>query len=96
MVTMSDVCVLCTQSYLLKSYQQKTHTTSYWGSTTDISSLLRFNFWERAYYKEDDSDFSSDSRESLGHMVKIVKNVRHALTYKVLTDKKQVIYCGNS
>jgi hypothetical protein len=33
------------------------------GSTNDISPLLCFHFWEPVYYKFDDSDFPSDSRE---------------------------------
>jgi len=66
------------------------------GSTVDISPLLRFHFWELVYYQEDDSNFPSDSREALGHMVGIAEHVGHSMTYKVLTvDTQKVIYCSN-
>jgi hypothetical protein len=56
------------------------------GSTNDISPLLCFHFWEPVYYKFDDSDFPSDSREKRGHVVGIGESVRHAMTFKILTD----------
>jgi hypothetical protein len=56
------------------------------GSTSDISILLRFGWWEPVYYKLDDSDFPSDSPELLGRMVGFSENVGHAMTYKILTD----------
>ena len=66
------------------------------GSTVDISPLLRFHFWELVYYREDDSNFPSDSREALEHMVGVAEHVGHAMTYKVLTvDTQKVIYCSN-
>jgi hypothetical protein len=55
------------------------------GSTNDISPLLCFHFWEPVYYKLDDSDFPSDSREKRRHFVGISKSVRHAMTFKILT-----------
>jgi hypothetical protein len=56
------------------------------GSTNDISPLLCFHFWEPVYYKLDDSDFLSDSREKRGHFVGISESVGHAMTFKILTD----------
>jgi hypothetical protein len=56
------------------------------GSTNDISPLLCFHFWVPVYYKLDDSDFPSDSREKRGHFVGISESVRHAMTFKILTD----------
>jgi hypothetical protein len=56
------------------------------GSTNDISPLSCFHFWEPVYYKLDDSDFPSDSREKRGHFVGISESVRHAMTFKILTD----------
>jgi hypothetical protein len=47
------------------------------GSTNDIS----FHFWEPVYYKLDDSDFPSDSREKCGHFVGISESVGHAMTF---------------
>jgi hypothetical protein len=43
------------------------------GSTNDISPLLCFHFWEPVYYKFDNSDFPSDSREKCRHFVGIDK-----------------------
>ena len=56
------------------------------GSTPDVSVLLRFTFWEPVYFRMDDTDFPSDSRELKGHFVGVAEHVGHALTYKVLTD----------
>jgi hypothetical protein len=56
------------------------------GSTSDISILLRFGWWEPVYYKLDDSDFPSESPELLGRMVGFSETVGHAMTYKILTD----------
>ena len=56
------------------------------GSTPDVSVLLRFTFWEPVYFRMDDSDFPSESRELRGHFVGVSESVGHALTYKVLTD----------
>jgi hypothetical protein len=66
------------------------------GSTNDISPLLAFHFWEPVYYKLDDSDFPSDSREKRGHFVGISESVGHAMTFKILTDDTQkVIHRSN-
>ena len=56
------------------------------GSTPDISPLLRFQWWEPVYYKVDDADFLSESRELRGHFVGIAEHAGHAITYKSLTD----------
>ena len=56
------------------------------GSTPDISPLLRFQWWEPVYFKEDDSDFPSDSREHRGQFIGISENVGHIMTFKILTD----------
>jgi hypothetical protein len=66
------------------------------GSTNDISPLLCFHFWEPVYYKLDNSDFPSDSREKSGHFVGISKSVGHAMTFKILTDDTlKVIHQSN-
>ena len=66
------------------------------GSTPDISPLLRFTWYEPVYYKVDDSDFPSDSREKLGRFVGIAEHVGHAMTFKVLTDDTlKVLYRSN-
>jgi hypothetical protein len=56
------------------------------GSTNDISPHLCFHFWEPVYYKLDDSDFPSDSREKHRYFVGISESVGHATTFKILTD----------
>jgi hypothetical protein len=63
------------------------------GSTVDISTLLRFHFWERVYYHQSETSFTSDSKEGLGNIIGISKHCGHALTYKILTaDTGHVIY----
>jgi hypothetical protein len=66
------------------------------GSTNDISPLLCFHFWEPVYYKFDDSDFPSDSREKCGHFVGISESVGHTMTFKILMDDTlKVIHRSN-
>ena len=66
------------------------------GSPTDISPLLCFCWYEPVYYRIDDSDFPSDSREGRGRFVGFADNVGHVMTFKVLTDDTQkVIYRSN-
>jgi hypothetical protein len=66
------------------------------GSTNDISPLYCFHFWEPVYYKLDDSDFLSDSREKCGHFVGISESVGLAMTFKILTDDTlKVIHQSN-
>jgi hypothetical protein len=63
------------------------------GSTIDISPLLRFHFWEKVYYKCVDTDFPSESREKVGHIVGISEHCGHAMTWKILTtDTKRIIF----
>ena len=56
------------------------------GSTNDISPLLFFKWYEPVYYKLDDSDFPSESKEKRGRWVGIAEHVGHAMTFKILTD----------
>jgi hypothetical protein len=66
------------------------------GSTNNISPLLCFHFWEPVYYKFDDSDFPSDSREKCGHFISISQSVGHAMTFKILMDDTlRVIHQSN-
>jgi hypothetical protein len=66
------------------------------GTTNDISPLLCFHFWEPVYYKLDDSEFPSDSREKHGHFIGISESVGHAMTFKILTDDTfKVIHRSN-
>jgi hypothetical protein len=61
------------------------------GSTQDISPLLRFYWWEPAYFKVDDVSFPSTSHEERGHFVGTSRNVGHAMTYKILCDKSLTV-----
>lgn len=56
------------------------------GSTTDISPILCFSWWQPVYYHLDDSSFPSESRKLRGRFVGIAENVGHAMTVKILTD----------
>ena len=85
------VCYLLNHTF--NSTIQGVPLTALTGRTVDISPLLRFYFWQKVYYKLDDSTFPSDSKESVGHIVGISEHVGPALTWKVLTsDTKKVIY----
>ena len=65
------------------------------GVTPDISSIIRFQFWEPIYYKDVESAFPSDSTEKAARFVGIAESVGHALTYKILTDDtRRVILCS--
>jgi hypothetical protein len=63
------------------------------GSTTDISVLLRFHWYQEVYYKLEDNGFPSDSREQKGHIVGIAEHVGHALTYRVFDPITRKIIC---
>jgi hypothetical protein len=58
--------------------------THFSGSTTDISALLRFYFWQTVYYKCSEASFPSDG---------ISEHCGHTLTYKILTsDTEHISY----
>ena len=61
------------------------------GSTPDISALLQFHWYQRVYCAEDDTSFSSDSREISGRFIGFADHVGHNLTYAILTDDTQRI-----
>lgn len=66
------------------------------GSTPDISVFLRFHFYQKVYYRLDDSDFPTSTREALGYMVGIADTVGHALTYKILSaDTGRILMRSN-
>jgi hypothetical protein len=66
------------------------------GSTNDISPLLCFHFWEPVYYKLDNIDFLSYSREKCGHFIGISESVRHDMTFKIMMDDTlKVIHRSN-
>ena len=63
------------------------------GVTPDISALLQFEWYEPVYYREEEAEFPSTSKEKLGWFVGIAEHVGHAMTYKVLTkDSSKIIF----
>jgi len=64
------------------------------GQTTDISHLLCYQFYQKIYYKIEDSakQFPSHSNEKLGYWVGFADNVGDAMTWKILTEDNHVIY----
>jgi hypothetical protein len=72
--------------YAIEELRSVQTTGSQLALANDISPLLCFHFWEPVYYKLDDSDFLSDSREKRGHFIGISESVRHIMTFKILTD----------
>ena len=89
------ICFLCNH-LAHASLQHRTPLEYLTGITPDISPLLRFHWWERVYYKIDDSAFPLDSTEASGRFVGIAEQVGHAMTYKILADHLQkVIYQSN-
>ena len=63
------------------------------GTTTDISAILYFQFWEPVYYATADSmkyegkpGFPSNTAEAKGHFVGFGESVGDILTNKILTD----------
>ncbi|MEL7196406.1 MAG: reverse transcriptase domain-containing protein, partial [Bacteroidota bacterium] len=83
------VCFLLNHTY--NSNIKDIPLTKLTGSTVDISPLLRFAFWDKVYYKMDDSDFPSKSKEGVGHIVGISEHVGHAMTWKILTTPTQKV-----
>jgi hypothetical protein len=84
----SNVCLVLnfTASALLNWHTPMEVLT---GSTSDISPLLSYEWWEPVYYKLDDAGCPSESREKQGCFVGISKHVGHTMTYMILTDDTQ-------
>ena len=59
--------------------------------TQDISPLLQFECYEPIYYREEETEFHSKSKESFGCFVGIAEHVGHALTYMILTEDTNMI-----
>jgi hypothetical protein len=58
-----------------------------------LSPLLYFRWYEPIYYRVDNSDFPSDSREERSRWVGVAEHVGHTMTFKILTDDtKKIIY----
>jgi hypothetical protein len=63
------------------------------GNTVDISIILRFPFWHKVYAQAINPTYPTDTKEQLCYMVGFSKNVRHAMSYKLLTcDTHKIIH----
>ena len=63
------------------------------GVTPDISALLQCEWYEPVYYREEEAEFPSVSKEKLGWFVGVAEHVGYAMTYKVLTkDSSKIIF----
>jgi hypothetical protein len=62
------------------------------GQTQDTSTLLVCAFYEPVYYNPHNDGFPSNSNEELGRWVGVANNVGDALTFKLLTPSKQIIF----
>ena len=63
------------------------------GVTQDISILLCFHWYEKVYFRANESSFPSESPEQSGYFVGFAENVGNALTFAILTiDTNKIIY----
>ena len=83
------VCFIMNRMALQSLHWRTPHEVLH-GSTPDISMIYRFKFYDKVYFKRDESrggeNFPSASDEVLGRFVGFSENVGHSMTYKVLTD----------
>ena len=62
------------------------------GGLQDISTFLKYCFYEKVFYLDSDQSFPS-TKEKAGWWVGIAFNVRDAMTFKILTDvTNQVVH----
>ena len=69
------------------------------GTTSDISFMLNFSFYEPVYYRIDSSEpdlnFPSSSNEKKGNWVGFANNQGDRLTWRILTkDTQKIIICS--
>ena len=62
------------------------------GQTQDTSALLVCSFYEPVYYNPHNDGFPSASTEELGHWVGVATHVGDALTFKILSRFRKLIY----
>ena len=94
LLAMTYVCFLLNHTY--NGSIRTVPITVATGSTPDISPLLQFTWWEPVYYKVDDSDFPSETREKRGRFVGIAEHVGHRMTFRVLTDDTHKVICRSN
>ena len=56
------------------------------GSTSDISVLLQFRYYQPVYYARNDASFPSDPTERLGRFIGVADHVGHGMTFWVLSE----------
>jgi hypothetical protein len=81
------MCVFCSSNTTL----QAVPLTCLRGIIVDIRVLLRSHFWQPVYSKLSESNFPSESKEALGHVVGISEHCGRVLTYKVLSSESDFI-----
>jgi hypothetical protein len=99
----ANTWLLCMQyiAYVLnrtsvRSLQWKTPLEMLTGSTTDISPMLHFHFWEPVFFTKVDSSFPSESTEEKGNFVGIAESVGDAMTFKVISkESNRLLYRSN-
>jgi hypothetical protein len=70
----------------------KTPMKAVTGQTTDISKFLLFSFYELVYYHSYSDTYPSASNEEHVWWLGVATHVSDKLTYKILTQKKWLIY----
>ena len=94
LLAMMYICFMLNHTY--NATIENIPLTAATGSTCDISPLLRFRFWQPVYFRHDDSNFPSESREEKGRWVGISENVGHDITFKILSNTtRKIIHCSN-
>jgi hypothetical protein len=64
------------------------------GQKQDISALLVCAFWEPVYCNPHHNGFPSNRNEERGNWVGVASNVGDALTFKILSPSKKIIFCS--
>ena len=75
-----------------KTLKWKTPLKKLTGTKPNISALIIYRFWEKIYYKRVNAKFPYESTKCLGHYVAVADNVRHAMTFKILSAESKIIY----
>jgi hypothetical protein len=88
----ANVCVLCPEPPCCGTLGWIPPIQALTGQTHDTSTLFVCSFYKPVYYDPHYDGFPSSSNEELGHWVGIATHIGDALTFKILSPKKKVIY----
>ena len=99
MATLFAVHLCCTQPLGISNSSRHMSSSSFEGTTPDISFLLYFSYYEPVYYRIDSSEpdlnFPSSSNEKKGYWVGFANNQGDCLTWRILTeDTQKIIICS--